>query len=327
MATPTFECLQRNFPQDRRVGLIRRYAKGVVEDAPWFDELIEINDKKGNGLLNLVHRIRRLEPDLAIVLPNSFRTALIAKLGGSKKIYGYRRNGRTLLLNGGPLPCRRNHRITPVPMVQYYLEICRWLGLDIPSEQKPRLYISDSLQQKGDRLLARYGIAGGDRVIGLNPGAKFGSSKCWPPEFFAELADLLAERLNCKLMLFTGPGEDQIGNKIVKLSRAEIINTGPDQVDLTLLKPLIKRCQLLVTNDTGPRHFAVAFDVPVAVIMGPTDPRYTHTNIQKTIVLRHDLECSPCHLKECSRDHGCMTKISPQAVLHASQRLLQEHAV
>ncbi|MCI0499389.1 MAG: lipopolysaccharide heptosyltransferase II [Planctomycetales bacterium] len=326
MATPTFECLKQNFPQARRIGLIRRYAQGVVEDAPWFDDLIEINDKTGTGFSNLVHRIRRLNPDLAIVLPNSFRTALIARLAGVRRIYGYRRNGRTLLLSGGPRPCRQNRRITPVPMAEYYLEICRWLGLDIPPERAPRLYISDSLQQKGDRLLERYGISGGDRVIGLNPGAKFGSSKCWPPQFFAKLADLLSERLNCKLLLFTGPGEESIGNRIVQLSQTGIINTGPDQVDLALLKPLVKRCQLLITNDTGPRHFAVAFGVPVAVIMGPTDPRYTHANLEKTIVLRHDLDCSPCHLKECSRDHDCMTEISPEAVLSASERLLQEHA-
>jgi heptosyltransferase-2 len=127
-------------------------------------------------------------------------------------------------------------------------------------------------------------------------------------------------------MLFTGPGEEPIGNRIAKLTQAAIINTGPDQVDLALLKPLIKRCQLLITNDTGPRHFAVAFGVPVAVIMGPTDPRYTHANLEKTVVLRHELECSPCHLKECSRDHGCMTEISPETVLSASERLLQEHA-
>ena len=96
-------------------------------------------------------------------------------------------------------------------------------------------------------------------------------------------------------------------------------------VDLALLKPLIQRCRLLITNDTGPRHYAVAFDVPVIVIMGPTDPRYTHANLEKTIVLRKELACSPCHHKDCSQDHGCMTEISPETVLQAGEQLLQEH--
>ena len=101
-------------------------------------------------------------------------------------------------------------------------------------------------------------------------------------------------------------------------------DTGPDRVNLELLKPLIQRCQLLVTNDTGPRHYAVAFDIPVVVIMGPTDPRYTNANLEKTIVLRRETECSPCHLKECTLDHRCMTEITPELVLQAGKQLLQE---
>ncbi|MHC5172345.1 MAG: glycosyltransferase family 9 protein [Planctomycetota bacterium] len=74
-------------------------------------------------------------------------------------------------------------------------------------------------------------------------------------------------------------------------------------MDLALLKPLIKRCDVLITNDTGPRHYAVAFNVPVVAIMGPTDPRYTAANLEKTVVIRQELECSPCHKKVCPIDH------------------------
>jgi heptosyltransferase-2 len=266
-----------------------------------------------------------LNPDMVFVLPNSFRSALIARLGGAKRIYGYRRNGRTVLMSGGPLPLRENKRFIPRPMVDYYLEICRWLHLTIPLQFRPRLFMSAAVQEKGRRLLKRYCISPDDTVIGMNPGAQFGSSKCWPPAHFARLAELLAQHWNCKILLFIGPGERDIGNKIVQLSRAKIINTGPDKVDLALLKPLIQRCRLLVTNDTGPRHYAVAFDIPVVVIMGPTDPRYTQMNLEKTIVLRRDTECSPCHLKECKLDHRCMTEISPEAVLQAGKQLLPEH--
>jgi heptosyltransferase-2 len=326
MATPTFECIRQNYPQARLIGLIRKYARGVVEDAPWFDQIIEINDKTSRGFFNLIQQIRRLRPELAIVLPNSFRSALIARWGGAKKIYGYRRNGRNILLSGGPTPPSDGRRVTPVPMVEYYLAICRWLNLDVEQHDQPRLYISDRRQKKGNQLLERYGISPDDMVIGLNPGAKFGKSKCWPPEYFARLAELLADRWATKLLLFVGPGEETIANSIVKLSKAKIINTGPDRVNLALLKPLIQRCRLLFTNDTGPRHYAVALDIPVVVIMGPTDPRYTQTNLEKTIVLRRQTECSPCHLKECTLDHSCMTEISPAMVLQAGEQLLQEHS-
>ena len=324
MATPVFKCLRQNYPDARIIGLIRGYAKGVVEDAPWFDQLIEMNDKTWRGFVRLVFQIRRLKGQIAVVLPHTFRSALLARLGGARRIYGYRRNGRSTLITDGPRPLRDGGRIRPVPMVDYYLEICRRLQLTIDRDTKPRLFIARSLQKKGNQLLERYGIGPDDMVIGLNPGAQYGASKCWPPEHFARLAELLEQRWNCRLLLFIGPGEESIGDEIVQLSRTAIINTGPDQVDLALLKPLIQRCRLLVTNDTGPRHYAVAFDIPVVVIMGPTDPRYTHANLEKTRVLRQELDCSPCHLKECPLEHSCMRDITPQDVLQAAEQLVQE---
>lgn len=325
MATPAFECIRQNYPAARIIGLIRKYAAGVVEDGPWFNDLIKVNDKTVRGIFQATCRIRRLNPDMAVVLPNSFRSALIARLGGAKKIYGYRRNGRSILMSGGPLPLRDSKRFIPRPMVDYYLEICRWLNLAAPVGFRPRLFMSDAVQEKGRRFLERYGISPNDTVIGMNPGAQFGSSKCWPPAHFARLAELISRDWHCKILLFIGPGEEDIGKEIVKLSQIKIINTGPDKVDLALLKPLIHRCRLLFTNDTGPRHYAVAFNIPVVVIMGPTDPRYTQANLEHTIILRQELVCSPCHLKKCTLDHRCMTEISPEAALQAGKQLLQEH--
>lgn len=323
MATPVFDCLRRNYHESTLIAVIRDYVRGVIEDGPWFDRVIGTDDKTVRGFFRLVRNIRSSRPDLAIVLPNSVRSALSIRLAGIKEIYGYRRNGRSWLLSGGPLPIRSQNGVLPIPMVQYYTEICRQLGLALPDTVKPSLFLSDTLKKNADQLLESYGIKPNDMVIGLNPGAKFGSSKCWPPRYFAGLAELFKGYWNCKILLFVGPGEDQIAESIVEKSKTNIINTAPDKVDLALLKPLIRRCQLLVTNDTGPRHYAVAFDVPVVVIMGPTDPRYTATNLEKSVVLQEALNCSPCHKKKCPYDHDCMLRISPQAVFEASQRLLE----
>lgn len=324
MATPALNCIRQNLPEARLIGLIRKYARGVIEDGPWFDDIIEINDKTIGGIINLVSQLRRLKPDLALILPNSFRSALIARLGGVQRIYGYRRNGRTALMTGGPEPWRNSSHFTPRPMVEYYMEICRWLNFDTPAQLKPQLFCSDATMQKGAGLIESYGIAPDDMVIGMNPGARFGSSKCWPLEHFAQLAELIEQRWNCKIMLFTGPGEHDIGHQIVKLSRAKIINPGPDNINLELLKSLVQRCRMLITNDTGPRHYAVAFDIPVVVLMGPTDPRYTDANLEKTIILRRDLVCSPCHHKKCALHHECLAKILPEEVMRATEQLLQE---
>jgi len=209
-----------------------------------------------------------------------------------------------------------------MPMIDYYLELCRWLGLEIPADPKPRLFFRDSVRRAAQAVLERHGIREGDFVVGLNPGASFGSSKCWPPEHFAELAQLCQENLDAKVLLLSGPGEDQIVQAIVDRTTARVIDLRADRIDLEMLKPVVERCNLMITNDTGPRHYAVAFDVPVVVIMGPTDPRYTAANTDRTVVVRKDLECSPCHLKVCPRQHECMREIQPAEVFCAAETLL-----
>jgi len=210
-------------------------------------------------------------------------------------------------------------------MTEYYLGICRWLGLSVPDKVQPKLYIGQQVLKRAESLFQRHGIRKNDLVIGLNPGASFGESKCWPPEYFAELAELCEKELDAKVLLLAGPGEERIVQAILQKSRAKIINTHDEVVDLELLKPLIQRCSLLITNDTGPRHYAVAFDVPVVVIMGPTDPRYTASNLDRTVVIRKDLYCSPCHKKTCPREHQCMTGITAAEVFTAAKNLLKEN--
>jgi heptosyltransferase-2 len=207
-------------------------------------------------------------------------------------------------------------------MIEYYLGICRWLGFDVPPQPRPRLYIGQDLARRADMMLEKYGITGSDFLVGMNPGASFGSSKCWPAEYFGELAGLCRRGLNAKVILFGGPGEEQIIQAILDRAQVEVIDTRPDKIDLELLKPMVKRCNLFITNDTGPRHYAVAFDVPVVVIVGPTDVRYTDANLERTTVVRRELDCSPCHKKVCPRGHECMRDIRPAEVLAAAERLL-----
>jgi heptosyltransferase-2 len=322
MATPAFECLRRNLPQARIIGVLRGSAHGIVRDGPWFDELVDGNDKSWAGFRRMRQQLRAAAPEAAILLTNSLRSALTMRLSGVRRIYGYRRQWRDLLLTGGPTAWR-NGKAAPGPMGAYYLEVCRWLGCELPERSKPTLFIGNELRRRGDELLQKYGIAAGDFLVGLNPGASFGSSKCWPPEYFAQIAELCQKSLNAKVILFSGPGEEDIARAIVAQTRADIIDTQADRVDLELLKPLVQRCNLFITNDTGPRHYAVAFDVPVVVIMGPTDPRYTNANLERTAVVRKELDCSPCHRRVCPRQHECMREIRPAEVFAAAEGLLR----
>jgi heptosyltransferase-2 len=323
MATPTIRCLGQNFPHARLYAVIRNYAYGVLKNNPWLDEIITCEDKSLSGMRDVIQQIRRIQPECALVMPNTLRSALLLKIAGVPNVFGYKMNRRSLFLTGGPIPMREGKKILPRPMTDYYLEICRWLQLTPSASDRPELFIGTDEQDTADQLLAHYGIGSDDLVVGLNPGAKFGSSKCWPPKHFARLTELIATQLRAKPLLFVGPGEEKIAREIVQASSADIVNTAPDRIGLDLLKPMIKRCQLLITNDTGPRHYAVALDVPVVVIMGSTDPRYTASNLEKTVVLqRIDLDCVPCHKKTCPHQHECMTSIHPEEVFAAAKKML-----
>jgi len=324
MATPVYDCLRSNFPDVRIHALIRPYARGILEDAPWFDSIIDCNDKKLAGMCETLRRIRAVEPDVVVLLPNSLRAYVTVLLGGARRIYGYRRNVQRFFLSGGPKPQRDKKGYIPRPMMEYYLEICRSMNLAVPKNPKPSLYISPELGKAGAEYLAQFGVDPDEPLIGLNPGASFGSSKCWPAEYFAELAGRLYEELGCRIILLVGPGEEEIARRIEADSGVPLINTASKIADLALLKPIIRRCSLLITNDTGPRHYAVAFDRPVVVIMGPTDLRYTASNLEKTVVLQKKLDCVPCHLKTCPTDHRCMRDITPDEVFEAAVKLYRK---
>ena len=109
------------------------------------------------------------------------------------------------MLSGGPKPLLIGGKITPLSTRDYYLEICKWLGLTLPAAREPRLFIGHDLQKQGDDLLKRYGIQKQDKVVALNPGASFGSSKCWPAEHFAVTAELFEREMRAKVLLLVDP--------------------------------------------------------------------------------------------------------------------------
>ncbi|MHC4325520.1 MAG: lipopolysaccharide heptosyltransferase II [Planctomycetota bacterium] len=325
MAIPALDCFRDSFPDTKIIGILKKNAQGILRDGPWFDDFIDCDDKSWAGFRRMTEQIRDYKAEMAVLLSNSVRSALSVRMGRVKNIYGYRRDFRGIFLKGGPKPVRNNNRIVPMPMAEYYLEICRWLGLNVPEKIQPRLFIGQQVLERAESLFQKYGIDKNDLVIGLNPGASFGASKCWPVEHFAELAELCEKELGAKILLLSGPGEEPIAQAILKKSSAGIISTHDDKVDLELLKPVVQRCNLLITNDTGPRHYAVALDIPVVVIMGPTNPHYTASNLDKTVVIRKEMDCSPCHKKVCPEEHQCMTEITAAEVFTAARKLLKVH--
>ncbi len=328
MATGNFADVRRTFPGARITVLLEPGREKILEGSHDFDRILF--DRAGTSpakLWRIARELRKERFDLAIIFPNSFRTALVCYLAGIPRRAGYRRNLRSLLLSHGvdyersPGGKRR-----PVPMPLFYAKLCEAAGVP-RGDLKPRLCVTPECEEKAVALRRELGIADGEPLVGLNPGASFGASKLWPPGHFAELGDALTEKHGHRTILFVGPGEEAIAGEIWSRMRHKPIYDRSRLVPLDVLKPFVRDLKLLVTTDTGPRHYAVAFGVPAVVIMGPTHPDYTAFNLEKTEVIRHDVPCGPCHLKVCPIDHRCMVGITPGEVMGRIEEIDRRIAV
>lgn len=325
MATPALRTIRENNPHAYIAVLVRPQIREVIEGLPYYDEIIEYDSKLlHRGWKRKFHFSRKLKKSgftLSIILPNSFSSAALSFMTSIPVRIGYETNFRGFMLTHSIPPPKENGRKAPIPMVDRYLNLCKELHYDI-SSRKTTLSFSNGTRASVNNLYRKWGISQNKPLVSIIPGASFGSSKCWPPENFAQVADQLIERYGVQIIIIPGPGEEQIALRIDALMHNRPLGFAQEIISLEYLKAIIKDSALVVTNDTGPRHFAVAFDTSVVVIMGPTDPRYTNYNLEKTRLLREDLECSPCHLKVCPTDHQCMRGISVERVIKACEEFL-----
>jgi heptosyltransferase-2 len=327
MATASFADVRRAFPEARITMLLKPGREKVIEGSADHDRVLF--DHAGNSpakIWSLARELRSERFDIAVLFPASFRTGLIAFLAGIPRRVGYSRNGRRIFLTDPVAYERDGVRRRPVPMPVLYAKLCQKAGVP-PGDGKPRLHVTAECEGKAKEHRKILGIAADEALVGINPGASFGSSKLWPAAYFSRLADAITDRYGLRTLLLVGPGEEPIGQEIASRARTKPIFHPLHLLPLDVLKPFVRDLKLLVTTDTGPRHYAVAFGVPVLVIMGPTDPRYTGVNLEKTDVVRHDVPCGPCHLKTCPIDHRCMVGITPEEVLSRLEGLDQRIGV
>src|SRR5438045_6364599 len=231
MATPTLRALRERFPAAHVSYLMRRYVKPVYAGMPWADQLItyrtgKTKAKAGKGqFFELAARLRRGRFDLAILLPNSFKSALICKMAGIDRIIGYERDGRGFLLTDKLLAVKERGKFVPTPIVKYYLGLAHYLGSPY-RDLRLELFVTDSERRDAGDLFTRCGLdpqlerpasrgAGGPLIL-LNPGAQYGAATCWPAESFAQLADRLIDELGATVLVTGSPKERPILDTILR---------------------------------------------------------------------------------------------------------------
>lgn len=280
---------------------------------PEVDAIIPLPDA---SLVSVVRLLKQHTPfDVAILFPNSLRVALEAWLSAIPRRVGYRGHCRSWFVNQ---IVREPRKLGPPEHHSLrFLRIARESGAEIPNIELPKLDQTSNIQPSQG-----YGLAGKHQtLIGLCPGAEYGPAKRWLPERFAEVAAKITAQSSAQWILLGTKKDAGIGEQIAAAIGSHCVN----RIGQTTLEELIaelRRCSLLLTNDTGTMHLAALLGVPVVAVFGSTEPRLTGPLGNRHIVLRHHVECSPCFLRECPIDFRCMKAVSADDVASAVLSML-----
>ncbi|MEP1596370.1 MAG: lipopolysaccharide heptosyltransferase II, partial [Halieaceae bacterium] len=289
MATPFVDALFGRFPDAEITLLMNRHLFGVLEGSPWVEHCLFWPPRNKSAEAKAQHKalIAELKGrafDLAVMLPNSLRSAWVCWRSGARRRVGFNRDGRGLLLSDAlPVPNREGRRYRPMPLVEYYAVLAKALGCEHPGDALT-LYTTEDAHQAVSLRLEQEGADPSAPLVVLCPGANFGASKCWAPDRFAAVADQLVASHGVTVAISPGPGEEPLARAIAEsMAQPSILLEAPC-LTLAELKSLISRASLLLGNDTGPRHFGRAFDIPRVTVFGPTEARWTETSHGKETI-------------------------------------------
>ncbi len=277
MATPAIDAIQTRYPQANWQLAGNAAAFDLFQAWPDVQVLLPVTKKP----LSDARVMRASQPDAIILLPNSFRSALLARLAGVRTRVGYKRDQRSWLLTDGPTPPREHGRLKPVPAVDYYLELAAYCGADVARQGQAiardkfrmTMPVTDEASEAARQIKADLCPEGQPLVL-LCPGASK-IEKRWPAQSFAALADHLTERCGVRVAVTGSPSEASILEQIISLAKSDVVNLRDHNLSLQLLLALCAQAQLMVCNDTGPRHIAAAAGCPVIALFGPTTPKWT----------------------------------------------------
>ena len=328
MATPLLRTLKQSQPRAHLAVLVLPSGAQVLEGLSGIDEVILYRRKDEHaglsGMWRLAKDLRRRRFALAISCPNSFSQALLLRMAGVPRRLGWAYGGRGFLLTDKLVPPMRGHRRVPRPMPQYYLDLARHMGCEVLSA-RAKLATTPAGEDEAARFLATRGVAAGTPLVAFNIGAAFGPSKLWNARGFAGVAEGLRRSRGMRPVVLCGPGEEALGREVEAAVGGDVVRTSDCVLSINGLKALVRRLALLVTTDTGPRHFAVGFDVPYVCVMGSTDPMMTDQPESRGEIVRRELllDCMPCHEKVCPlQHHKCLEDIAPAQVLAAVGRVM-----
>ncbi len=249
---------------------------------------------------------------MALLFPNSFESALTVFAAGIPERVGYATDGRGFLLTQrAARPGEKRHQVA------YYLDLIRSV-FGVVEEPTTEIVASEEERSAARRLLESESLDPHAGLLVLNPGAAFGSAKRWHEDRFAQAADQIAEEFQLQTVVVGSASETPIADRIrSRMRHPAVALTG--RTDLETLLGVLSLASLIITNDSGPMHMAAALGIPTVAVFGSTDSEVTRPVGPRTRVVRHEVSCSPCLLRECPIDHRCMEAVTVDDVFKAAK--------
>ena len=311
MTIPAIRKLRSIFPDAEMTLLTRGWAEGIFRASGLFDQILTTD-----SAFDQVRQLRRERFELAVVFPNSFQSALVTKLSGVRRRFGYASDKRSMLLTDAiEIPEWKDSRHE----VHYYLNLvdaieARMVGnVTETAELEPRVVVPGESREQARRMLQSHGIDLDRKIVILAPGSTNSRAKRWLPEKFALLNDRLQSEVGANVVLLGSEGDKLISQLVVDLAvRKPIDLTGA--TDITQAAAILSEADLLVSNDMGLAHLAPAVGTRTLVIFGPTNQLTTRPLSSIASVISANVECAPCMLRDCPIDHRCMTRVTTEAV-------------
>jgi heptosyltransferase-2 len=326
MSLPALAAIRSRFPNAEIVALARPWVADIYEGESSINRVIRYTAARGLGDWGAKWRLARElgaeRFDCAILLQNAFEAALLARLAGIPTRIGYDRDGRGWLLTAAvPVPkpgeIPRHERF-------YYLELLRRAGLidALPPSEAIRLDGASQAAARGAMRFEQLGVT--QPVIGVSPGAAYGGAKRWMAGGFADASVRVAGEQGASVALFGSDSERALCDEIAASIRGRGIaaTNVAGQTSLREFIDMAAACRLFLTNDSGSMHIASAAGVPTVAIFGATDEIATGPTGPLARVVREQVECSPCLLRECPIDHRCMTRVTPDRVAAVALEIL-----
>jgi len=323
LSTPAIKAVRDSYPNAHIAVMVRPYVEDIVEGNPYLDEVI-LYDKDNRhrgflGSINFIFELRRKKFDLAIILHPTNRSNLIPFLAGIPERAGYDRKLGFLLTKR----LSDTKHLGEKHEIEYNLDLLRAIGI-VAKDRALYMPIKSEYGRVIDRFMALNDLGSRDVIVAVHPGASC-PSKRWPAYRFGRVADELMDKHNVKIVIIGGPSDVKTVKEVqTGMLRSPIVLS--EEHSLGEVAALLKKCRLLISNDSGPVHIAVAVGTPVVSIFGRLDPGLSPQRWGPVgpcdIVLHKDVGCKECLAHNCKLSFKCLDAITVEDVLSAAEKLL-----